>query len=78
MPALPRFPNRLADLLVERGLTQTDLCTLSGLSRQTINNAYHGRDNVGLESWIRMAKALGVPLAAIAPADDVAAVSSVF
>jgi hypothetical protein len=47
-------------------MTQTELEILSGVSRPTINTAYHGED-VSLETWIRLAEALGVGVAAIAP-----------
>ena len=56
----------LAAVMDERRLTQTDLETISGVSRPTINTAYHGED-ISLDSWVRLAEALGVGVAAIAP-----------
>jgi transcriptional regulator with XRE-family HTH domain len=68
----PRTDNRFARLLLERGLSQSDIAAVTGVSRQTIGNAYHGRDNISLESWCRLARALGVPVAAIAPPSEAA------
>lgn len=56
----------LAAVMDARGITQTDLEAISGVSRPTINTAYHGLD-VSIDTWIRLAEALGVSVAAIAP-----------
>lgn len=56
----------LASVMDARRITQTDLEAISGVSRPTINLAYHGED-VSLDSWVRLAEALGVGVAAIAP-----------
>jgi len=64
--ARTRPSTRLAAVMDARHITQTDMETMSGVSRPTINTAYHGED-VSLETWIRLAEALGVGVAAIAP-----------
>lgn len=56
----------LAAVMDARGITQTDLETMSGVSRPTINKAYHGED-VSFGTWIMLAESLGVGVAAIAP-----------
>jgi len=48
------------------GMTHTELSRRSGLSRQTIADAYHSRP-VSLETIIKIARALGVPLAPVSP-----------
>lgn len=68
--------SRLADLLEQRRLTQTDLVALSGVSRPTINSAYHGRQ-VSVDTWVRLAVALNVSISEIAPPEDAARVVAV-
>jgi transcriptional regulator with XRE-family HTH domain len=50
---------KLAALLDERRITQTKLSRLSGVSRPAIIRACRG-ENVELETWARLARALGV------------------
>jgi hypothetical protein len=66
----------LAAVMDARRITQTDLEAISGVSRPTINLAYHGEE-VSLESWIRLAEALAVPVGAIAPPTVAARIASV-
>lgn len=56
----------LATVLAERSLSQGELARQTGLARQTVWDAYHGRP-CALGSWVRIAKALGVPLCRISP-----------
>lgn len=69
-------PTRLARLLLERGLRHNDVCRRSGVSRQTLSNAVNGR-TVSLDTWIRLAVALGVAVADIAPRGDAARIAAV-
>lgn len=73
---MERIRTRLAELLWRRHLTQTELCTLSSVSRQTLSTAVAGRP-VSLETWIRLAEALGVSVAEIAPPEDAARIVAV-
>lgn len=56
----------LAMVLSDLGLSQGELARRSGLTRQTVWDAYHGRP-CSLASWVRIAKALGVPLVSVSP-----------
>jgi transcriptional regulator with XRE-family HTH domain len=56
----------LAIILEQLGVSQGELGRRSGLSRQTITDAYHGRPVSPLTS-VRIAKALNVTLKAIDP-----------
>lgn len=67
---------RLALVLFERSLTHDALSAASGVSRQTLSNAVNGR-RVSLETWIRIAGALGVPVREIAPPEDADRIVSV-
>jgi len=60
------FPSPLAAHMEARGMTQRELQRITGLPIQTITSAYHGRP-IQLETAIKIAKALHVPLALIAP-----------
>jgi transcriptional regulator with XRE-family HTH domain len=76
---IPERTNALAELMIARGISQQDLSAFSGVSRQTVANAYHGRDRhrVSLETWVRLANALGVPVATIAPPAEAARIVAV-
>lgn len=74
--AQTRSRTRLAWLLFERTMTHDDLCAASGVSRQTLSNAVNGR-HVSLETWIKLAAALGVPVREIAPPDEAARIVAV-
>lgn len=74
--ARTRPTTQLAAVMDARGITQTDLEAISGVSRPTINTAYHGED-VSLGTWIRLAEALGVGVAAIAPPAVAARITAV-
>lgn len=69
-------PTRLARLLFERGLRHNDVCERSGVARQTLSTAVNGRP-VTLDTWIRLAEALGVSVAEIAPPEDAARITAV-
>jgi len=56
----------LAHRLVALGVSQGELARRSGLSRQTISQAYRG-DVVALTTWVRIARALGVPVSDVSP-----------
>lgn len=56
----------LATVLDQLGVSQGELARRSGLVRQTVWDAYHGRP-CSLASWVRIAKALGVPLRSVSP-----------
>jgi transcriptional regulator with XRE-family HTH domain len=74
---VPLVGSRLAALLAQRGMSQVQLCDRSGVSRQTVSNAYHGNRPVSLETWIRLANALNVSVSEIAPAAAAARIAAV-
>jgi transcriptional regulator with XRE-family HTH domain len=57
----------LATVLAELRISQGELVRRTGLAPQTVYDAYHGRSPGSLATWVRIAKAIGVPLARIAP-----------
>jgi len=63
----PHADTPLARILAERGMTQLELVTLSGVSRPTVWHAVKGRPSVSAASWLAIAAALGVPVAMINP-----------
>lgn len=65
--SIPRTDTPLAELLYARRLTQTDLVTMSGVSRTTVWRAVYGKE-IGIEVWIKLAAALNVSVGDIAPA----------
>lgn len=62
-----RTPTRLAAVLAERGVSQGELARRTGASRQTVFEAVHASRRIRFETWVRFARALGVPLAVLAP-----------
>lgn len=52
--------------MAEQGITQRELIRRTGLPIQTVNDAYHGQPG-RMETYITIARALDVSLAAIAP-----------
>jgi transcriptional regulator with XRE-family HTH domain len=56
----------LAVVLEKLGVSQGELARRSGLARQTITDAYHGRP-VSTLTMVRIAKALHVPLSMLDP-----------
>lgn len=56
----------LAALLEQRGMSQAELRIMTGLARQTVTEMYYGR-SVSLETKLKVAKALGVPLKLLDP-----------
>jgi transcriptional regulator with XRE-family HTH domain len=60
------YPSPLALYLARRGMTQRELMRLTGLPIQTVSAAYHGRPGQ-LETYLKIRRALGCPLAEIAP-----------
>ena len=73
---LTRANTRLAATLLARDMTQQELVDCSGISRVTINNIYHGR-SASLDTWVRLANALNVAIAEIAPPDVAALIAAV-
>lgn len=57
----------LAAVLADLGVSQGELSRRTGLIRQTVWEAYHGRSTCALSTWVRIAKALGVPLRSVSP-----------
>ena len=64
MAGVARTP--LAVILEQRGLSQAQLRHRTGLARQTVTEAYYGRA-VSLETMVRIARALDVPLKVLDP-----------
>lgn len=56
----------LAVVLERLGISQGELSRRSGLARQTITEAYHGRP-VSTVTMVKIAKALHVPLKTLDP-----------
>jgi len=52
--------------LEQLGISQGEVARRTGLARQTVFDAYHGR-LVTLDTWVKIAKALQVPLSRISP-----------
>lgn len=73
---LTRANTRLAATLLAHDKTQQELVDCSGVSRVTVWNAYHGRP-VSIDTWIRLANALNVAVAEIAPPDVAAIIAAV-
>lgn len=57
---------RLAAVAAKLGISQNELSRRTGLAYQTVNDAWHDRP-VALATWVKLAKAIPVPLAMIAP-----------
>lgn len=57
---------KLAAMLDTRRITQAELSRRSGVSRPAIIRACRG-DDVSLETWVRLARALGVNVYDISP-----------
>lgn len=57
--------NRLAVLRAERGLTQAQLATLLGVSRQTVHSLEKGRYDPSLPLAFRVAGVFELPIEAI-------------
>jgi transcriptional regulator with XRE-family HTH domain len=58
--------NKLSAVLESRHLSQSQLAVLSQVSRVTINKACRG-DEVALETWVKLARALGCNVYEISP-----------
>jgi transcriptional regulator with XRE-family HTH domain len=63
-PSIVRSMRELADDLVTwrklRGLTQAQLADRAGISRDTLTRLEGGKSGVGLESFLRVLRALGL------------------
>lgn len=59
--------SRLAEILDARGWSQSRLSREAGVNHMTVGWAYHSTADVSLESWVKIARALDVPLSEIAP-----------
>jgi transcriptional regulator with XRE-family HTH domain len=64
-----RFGRRLRELRKERGLSQEELAFRAGLHRTYVSSAERGERNVSLINIKRLAKALGVDMCDLLPAD---------
>jgi len=64
-------------LLAARGVTMTDLAASSGVSRFSVHRAYHGSKPLRLDVWVRLADALNVAVAEIAPPDVAGLIAAV-
>lgn len=60
--------NKLRLLMAEQGKTQTSLAPLCGISRQSISNIL-ARGTAAPKNAVKLAKALGVPVAEIIGGD---------
>lgn len=56
----------IAEILADKGMSQGELARRAGLSRLTVYAAYRGK-SVSLDTLVKIARALEVPLAEIAP-----------
>jgi transcriptional regulator with XRE-family HTH domain len=61
---LAAFGERLYTLRKEKGLSQADLESLSGIARTEISKIENGRKNIELVTIIKLARALNVPVSA--------------
>lgn len=61
-PDLAQLRFSLARARESRGLTLEKLAEISGVGRQTILDIGSGKFKGGIETWIRLARALEVPL----------------
>jgi DNA-binding Xre family transcriptional regulator len=61
----PTVRLRLDEILAERGMTQTELAKVSGISRQAINNLANNPNAIKLETLQALSKALGIPISEI-------------
>ena len=60
------WPSLLAQCMDDLGITQRELMRRTDLPTQTVSAAYHGRPGL-METYLKIAEALDVPLARIAP-----------
>lgn len=67
---------RLARVMWERRETYETVVPRSGVSRQALADALHGRP-VKIDTWIKLAEALGVTVSEIAPDEDAARIAAV-
>lgn len=66
----------IPEILAAKGMSQGELVRRSGLSRMTIWCAFHGKATRSLDTKIKIARALDVPLADLWP-DDAKAIEAV-
>lgn len=59
------FRERLAELLIEQGVSMSELARRIGTAQPNISRIIHGQEKVTLERAERIAKALGVSLVEI-------------
>lgn len=60
-----RINDRIRELRTERGLSQERLAELAGMSRYSVYRAERSTHATSVDHLIRVADALGVPLAAL-------------
>jgi len=56
------FKNRITELLKEKGMTQADVCKITGISSALISNYATGKASPSLDKAIAIADALNVTL----------------
>lgn len=61
------FGENLRVIRTKRGISQEKLADLAGLHRTYVSSAERGERNVSLETIEKLAKALGVSMAALMP-----------
>ena len=54
--------NNVCEMRMRRGLTQTQLAELCGVARQSIISIEKGRFQPGIDTALRISRALGAPL----------------
>lgn len=62
MKICQKFGNRVRELRSTKGMTQEDLASLSGLSRQYIGDVERGIRNISLINIEKIAMALKIPV----------------
>lgn len=63
------FGHRLKILMVDRGMTATELAERSGITRQMVSNYVNGSAIPGLSTACKLASALGVSVDDLADGD---------
>lgn len=74
MPSGPHRPTRLAVARARARMTQRTLASRAGLSRDTVGRIESGSDpaRVKLETWMRLADALGCDVTDLTDAVEIA------
>jgi transcriptional regulator with XRE-family HTH domain len=67
---LTRFGQHLRALRLRQGISQEELAAEAGLHRTYVSSVERGERNISLVNIGRLARALGVPLREMLPADE--------